>query len=99
MKLNDGYGPRHMYFHCTGTRDPLAPWGCTESTRDMVHWNTIHSFQQTYDAKHGNCVEQARIVVGLARAMGCKARYLKVHGHVGHRFTTLAIDGTILTPL
>lgn len=48
----------------------------------MVHWNTIHSFQQTYDAKRGNCVEQARFVVGLARAMGCTARYLKVHGHV-----------------
>ena len=52
MKLNESYGPRHMYFHCTGPRDPLAPWGCTEHTRDIVHWNTIHSFQQTYDAKH-----------------------------------------------
>jgi hypothetical protein len=82
MKLNDGYGPRHMYFHCTGPRDLLAPWGCTEHTRDMVHWNTIHSFQQTYAAQHGNCVEQARFVVGLARSMGCTARYLKVHGHV-----------------
>jgi hypothetical protein len=51
------------------------------------HYNTIHTMDRTLDwdgwyQGRGNCVEQARIIVLIARAAGFTARYVHPYGHV-----------------
>lgn len=47
-----------------------------------THDNTKHTLDQTLNSGYGNCCEQSRIVVGLARAMGLSAKFVHIPGHV-----------------
>jgi transglutaminase-like putative cysteine protease len=63
------------------------------SDRHMIyhaHEGTKDSLDQGLDSGKGNCCEQARILVGLARAAGMKAEFVKVPGHV---FSRIFVNG------
>jgi len=55
-----------------------------------VHNGTKGSLDQRLNSGKGNCCEKARILVGLARAMGMKAQFVKVPGHV---FSRINVNG------
>jgi Transglutaminase-like superfamily len=55
------------------------------------HRNTEHTLEHTLNFARGNCCEQARIVVGFARAMGLTAQFVHTVNHV---FSRVKVNGS-----
>jgi hypothetical protein len=65
-----------------------------DGTRHMhyhKHECTVHALEWVLNNKKGNCAEQSRVVVGLAKAMGLEAEIIHVKGHF---FTKIKVNRT-----